>query len=337
MEEGSAATSGSTSGGSLRRGEEEAPGGPAPARQEQRFTPPPTPPPPPPTPPAGSGKNRPPSLRSRILGILLISLLLPLALGIVAIDLTGYRKFRTSLGRLMESRTAVLALQLQETLEGQLHALEDWIHLSPALGILASEVGPLSHPLTPETLHAARRCEAGWRDLPPLSPEVLAILGHPISHHLREFAQRHPEFTFLELTDAHGRVLAATAKPEHFLATHAPWWEPAPTLPLPAPLAGVRIFSVESRDGFPCLHATAFLPPPSAPGDAPIARLHAILHLPNPIRFTLHEQDGFDAVLLIQEPSPSPSPPSGKPPLLFRGTPLQVLEPGIHSAALLHS
>ena len=165
------------------------------------------------------------SVQKRIVGSILIVGVSSLLLGLSLVYFIGKATLQKTIGASFEELADVTAKKLDELIN---HHAEQAVFLAglPDVVRVADEAN--TQPLAPE---AAERLRREWGRLGTDDRSVARIVDNAASESLRSFMRmtsqngidRKPH-EFLVVTDARGRLVAATRKPSAYAYTEAPWW-----------------------------------------------------------------------------------------------------------------
>ena len=159
-------------------------------------------------------------IRFKLVGLLMITGVLPLLASLAVLVFEGGRLRRTSVGRSFESLAATQAGAmvgvLREDIEDVVaHCCErDW---------MAAVTSP-PRQRSPEEL---RRLDALWETLGADSPEMAAVLDHPLARPLRHLRQTRQYCREIFLTDRHGQLVAASNRTSDYYQADERWWQMA--------------------------------------------------------------------------------------------------------------
>ncbi|MCW1883603.1 SpoIIE family protein phosphatase [Luteolibacter flavescens] len=157
-------------------------------------------------------------LRAKIALALAIAALLPLVVGLIALETFGFGHLLATKGRLYESEARALSRSLEMAVESQSGHFWSWIAADPALPDFLSIPRPS---LSPEETAAV---EKQWPKLSADDPLLREILGNPASLSLSRYAASHPQAAEILVTDTAGRVVAATRKTTDYDQADEEWW-----------------------------------------------------------------------------------------------------------------
>ena len=169
-------------------------------------------------------------IRTKFIGILVLAAVLPLGLALVTAEVLGYRSFRRAQGALFHSRAQGLAESLRLTMSEPVEALNDWVALADVHPLVVAEAAKL--PVIPdaEFAKAMEPVEQRWPSLGRDDPLLGGILDNPLSAQLRVFQKVNPVFAEALMTDAQGRLIAATEKTTDYWQADETWWQRAVAL-----------------------------------------------------------------------------------------------------------
>ncbi len=166
-----------------------------------------------------------PGLRGKFVGALLIAAGLPLLVGLVLLETAGFRLLLAERGKLHQSQAATLLRVLDHASQEQAGLLRSWISADPALMDFVVSRNRANDAAVPEAVAAeTRRLDQEWAGLAADDPRLLAFLNNPGSKNLRRFQAVHPELAEILVTDATGRLVAATGKATDIDQADEAWW-----------------------------------------------------------------------------------------------------------------
>lgn len=160
------------------------------------------------------------SLRTKILGMIVLvgALLLVLALSIIWT--LGYRQRVVEQGDTFRGEALYVASGMRRVIEGDISKLNDLI----AVGDLARlmEENRSAQPVA--------ALEAEWTSLPTEDPRVRATIENSVASRLSAFHRANPLIVELLAADTEGRLIAATGKTSDYDQSDETWWQRAITL-----------------------------------------------------------------------------------------------------------
>lgn len=161
-------------------------------------------------------------IRSKLVGTLVLAGLLPLVLSLVAGMVAVRAAARQSIGQSLRA----LARQQAEHVGTLLAAEVDFLWLMNQLPGTAEALDEASQrpPTPPAELESI---EKRWPNLPPTDPLVQSILNHDLARRWQALQRQHPRIAELMITDATGRLVAATNITTDYFQGDEPWWQEA--------------------------------------------------------------------------------------------------------------
>ena len=169
-------------------------------------------------------------IRSKFIGVLVLAAVLPLGLALVTAEVLGYRSFRRAQGALFHSRAQGLAESLRLTMSEPVEALNDWVALADVHPLVVTEAAKLPPIPDGEMEKAMEPIEQRWPALEKSDPLLGGILENPLSVRMRIFQKVNPIFAEALMTDAQGRLIAATDKTTDYWQADEAWWQRAVSL-----------------------------------------------------------------------------------------------------------
>jgi signal transduction histidine kinase len=159
-------------------------------------------------------------IRGKLVGTLLLAGLLPLALGLGAI-LVGVVQLRVqSRGRMHRALAQQQAGHLSAILREQIE-LANLVNEMPGTAQLLRKANARAV-LTQSQIDAIER---SWPSLHAGDPLVKGCLGNDVALRWRSVARSQPRFTEVMVTDASGRLVAATDKTSDYYQADEGWWQ----------------------------------------------------------------------------------------------------------------
>jgi sigma-B regulation protein RsbU (phosphoserine phosphatase) len=169
-------------------------------------------------------------IKAKFIGILLIAAVLPLAIGLAAIWVLGYRDLQHDRGVLFELAASHLALGLTEKLQTQIEELNELSRNPELAAWLSHENNRFSSLSGAEISNRVTEIDARWPGLPESDPELQTILTNALSQSLGEYRARHPFLAEILVTDVHGQLAGATEKTSDYWQADEAWWQEADKL-----------------------------------------------------------------------------------------------------------
>ena len=166
-------------------------------------------------------------IRGKLIGILLIAAVLPLCIAILAIEVLGYHYYKRERGRLLQQTASFLAMTIEHSLHREIHKLHDWLALAPPADLLLPSERAVAALSEPALTKQITDFETRWPALTPESPEMATLLTNQLARALREFQALNPLYAEIFITDARGRLVAATHKTSDYWQADEDWWQRA--------------------------------------------------------------------------------------------------------------
>ena len=164
-------------------------------------------------------------IRVKFAGILVLATVLPIAAGLVAINILGYKGYREAEGKRFQGQAEQMADFLELTVNTSVRNLHDWLILSD-LHERLSEVNAAAPSPDSEAFAAnVLEMEALWPGLTPEDPELDAVLTHDLAADLRKFQSINPNFAEIFVTGATGTLVATTNKTTDYWQANERWWQ----------------------------------------------------------------------------------------------------------------
>ncbi len=175
------------------------------------------------------------SIKTRLVAILVLAVALPSLVGLLFIWHLGTRQFQVQKANLFRTKAEYLAADVRNKIDLEARQLSDWI----AFSNLGTEVVSLSAAAPgvliddPEFVGQMAQIEEDWPNLPLDSPLVARALGseNPIARKIQAFQARHPLVAEILVTDAMGRLVAASNKSTDYWQADEQWWRQGMKLP----------------------------------------------------------------------------------------------------------
>ncbi len=164
-------------------------------------------------------------IRVKLLSVLLLSSILPLALGVLSLQFFGTRYYRQNQGLLFQGAAERVAQTLGISVNTQVEKLSDWILLSN----LSQHTGSTPSPV--DTLAEAQKLDARWPQLRDDSAPLSQILQNDLARDLRRFMQINPFYREILITDGRGFLVASSGKTADYIQSDEKWWKNVRGLP----------------------------------------------------------------------------------------------------------
>lgn len=172
------------------------------------------------------------SLREKFLVALLIAAALPFVAGLVVVETFGYRHLLAERGKFHETEALMLAQAIDQQSAANASQLRTWLAAEPQLIAFVIGENRAAEGRPPEEIaRETRRLDEIWPALPPQDPQLRAVLENPASNSLRQYRALHPDTAEILVTDARGRLVAATGKTSDVEQSDESWWQTGATLP----------------------------------------------------------------------------------------------------------
>src|SRR5712672_3571025 len=126
-------------------------------------------------------------IKAKFIIILMIAAVLPLAIGIAAIWVIGYRDFKKDHGVLFESAASHLALGLTEKIQSQFEKLNELTHDAQLVDALSHENERFQSLTGAGLSNRVAAIDATWTDRASTNSEVQAVLTNMLARSLVEF------------------------------------------------------------------------------------------------------------------------------------------------------
>lgn len=165
-------------------------------------------------------------LRGKFVAALLIAAILPLVVGLVLLGTVGFRLLLDERAKLHRMEASSLLAGLDQASHAQGGQFLSWIAADTTLLEYVDEMnrslaGKSAETIAAETLELDRL----WPSLTSDDPLVEEILANPAAVNLRQYTVFHPEVAEIILTDATGRLIAATGKSTDVDQADESWWQ----------------------------------------------------------------------------------------------------------------
>jgi phosphoserine phosphatase RsbU/P len=167
-----------------------------------------------------------PGIRTKFIGILVLATVLPLLIAASAVYLLGDRYYRSSSGRIFQSRAQQMANYLILSVNGHTESLHDWVALSSIYDRLQAINAdlPEGEP-TAEHLERLHEWQAEWLRAEPGSELLQSVTQNDLAEKLSQYRDLSPLFAEIFVTDRHGRMVATTGKTTNFYHGDRTWWQ----------------------------------------------------------------------------------------------------------------
>lgn len=166
-------------------------------------------------------------IRVKFIFILVIAAVLPLLLGLTAVGIFGYHRFKNQRGELFKTMAVHLGSSLSRVTRDQIQDLHDWVILTDVAEKIAeaekqrSDADRISNP------EGIKEIEQRWPSLSADDEFLRNILENELSRHIRAYQKIHPLLVEVFITDRQGRLLAASNKTTDYWQADEEWWQKA--------------------------------------------------------------------------------------------------------------
>ena len=171
-------------------------------------------------------KIRPLGLRAKILGIIAVAVVFPLVAGTLITRFLGYRAYRNEKGSLFQAVAVHYAKNINDQLEGHARSLQEWATLSRLPSVLAKMTRG-SAPDVEELNAEVEYWESRWPKPGQDTAPILPFLTNEAANLIRTFQALNPRFVEVLVTDADGRLVAASGATEDYWQADEKWWQEA--------------------------------------------------------------------------------------------------------------
>jgi signal transduction histidine kinase len=156
-------------------------------------------------------------IRTKLILLLAVVAMLPLVAGLFTLIYEGRRLRLSMVGQGVLLAAATDGRELQTYLFKDIEMIYIALHEAPVL----ADLEQLDVLMDPEKLRAL---DEAWPQLSEMTPEVDAVLSHPISDVLRLLRGKGDKFLELLVTDRFGQLVAASGKTTDFDQADETWW-----------------------------------------------------------------------------------------------------------------
>lgn len=206
-----------------------------------------------------------PSLRTKLMGVIVLvgTLLLLVALGVIWT--MGYRQRLAAQGDRFQDEAAHVAHGIASVIEQSINNLQALL-VAGDIPALAQSTAVIPEP--PQVV------ESRWAGLSDDSVDLEVVLKNALSGKLRAFREYDPLYGEILVADAQGRLVAATGKTSDFDQSDESWWQQAMKLrPGEAVLEGLAVDQSANIFSF-----DISLPLFTKTGDRPIGVMKAVVN-----------------------------------------------------------
>lgn len=170
-------------------------------------------------------------LQGKFIIALLVSAALPFLISLAVFETSGFRYFMDERGRFHHMEAANLVHALDEATDSHGGMLQIWLAAEPALSDYVS-VKNLESAGIPadEMARKTRMLDELWASLPNDDPRLREVLRNAGAQSLMHYRKMNPEVAEILVTDAYGRLIAATGKSTDFDQADENWWREGKSL-----------------------------------------------------------------------------------------------------------
>jgi phosphoserine phosphatase RsbU/P len=167
-----------------------------------------------------------PGLRGKFVGALLIAAAIPLLIGLLFLETLGYKHVLSERGKLHQMQAFTLVRALEQASKAHAGQFWTWMAADPQVRNFVSAKNRELEQLDPREVAAeTRRLDEAWEALNPGDPLLMSLLGNPGSANLKRYQSIYPEVAEILVTNATGRLVAATGKSSDIEQSDEVWWQ----------------------------------------------------------------------------------------------------------------
>jgi serine phosphatase RsbU (regulator of sigma subunit) len=164
-------------------------------------------------------------LQGKFVIALFVSAVLPFLVGLAVFETSGFQHLLNERGKLHHSEAHHLAAELDQSADELGELLQTWLTADPALPqYVAACNRELAQRPPEEVARETRLIEDLWPSLTPSDGRLRAVLSNAGAESLHRFGALNPEVAEVLVTDARGRLIAATNKSSDFDQADEDWW-----------------------------------------------------------------------------------------------------------------
>lgn len=166
-------------------------------------------------------------IRGRLLAIIALATLVPLAIAIVAIQTFGYHHLVKERGTAFEAGASHLAVSISLLTKAELNQVREYLN-HDLFRSYTTEANQLLEGMSEDDLkRQIQEMETRWPALQKDSPELIQLLQNRLANDLLAFQQRQPLCAEIFVTDRAGRLIASTEKTSDYWQADEDWWQQA--------------------------------------------------------------------------------------------------------------
>ncbi len=166
-------------------------------------------------------------IRIKLAGILVLAAVVPLAIGLVALQTLGYRHLVREKGTLFQDAAAHRAQRLGLIVSQQVGNLRDLLLLTGLPALVQQQNDARTVRTDAEFARHIFALEARWPALTLEDAALREVLTNEMAHMLQSFQSQHPLVAELFVTDDLGLVIASTGKTSNYWQADESWWQEA--------------------------------------------------------------------------------------------------------------
>lgn len=163
-------------------------------------------------------------LRGKFLVALVIVSVLPLIVGLAVLQTAGFRHLLATQGEAHRAEARALARSLDHSVESHAGHLRSWLAADPSARQSVT-VSNRRDESPAERAAAIQALEKEWPDLEDSDPRLVAILDDPASESLRGYLEVHRPVAEVLVSDAFGRLVAASHRTSDYDQSDEEWWQ----------------------------------------------------------------------------------------------------------------
>ena len=156
-------------------------------------------------------------IRTKLILLLVVVAMLPLVAGLFTLIYEGRRLRLRMVGQGVLHAAVTDGGELQIRLVKDMEMIHIVLHEAPVI----ADLEQLDAKMPPGKLNAL---DKAWAEMSEMSPQVDAVLNHPISDVLRLLRGKGDKFLELLVTDRYGQLVAASGKTSDFDQADETWW-----------------------------------------------------------------------------------------------------------------
>jgi serine phosphatase RsbU (regulator of sigma subunit) len=164
-------------------------------------------------------------IRTKFIGVLIVSAVLPLCVGIIAVWILGSYHYRLERGTFFQSLAIHFAQNLNQVVDKHIEEMDDWLLLSDLYGRIRARNAALPRLTDADFAAHIQQIEVRWPTLDVTVPELREVLENDVARQLETFQLLHPLFAEILVTDIKGQLVAATGKTSDYWQADEEWWQ----------------------------------------------------------------------------------------------------------------